>query len=54
MPPIPTLSNLMGIWLEVGRRSASWAAWSVIRNQAGGPSFYVVPSRQPKIAEAFS
>ena len=39
MPPIPTYSNLMGIWLEVGRRFASWAAWSAIRNQAGGPSF---------------
>ena len=36
MPPIPIYRNLMGIWLEVGRRCASWAAWSAIRNQAGG------------------
>ena len=40
----------MGIWLEVGRRFASWASLGqqfVIRQ---GPSFYVVPNCQAKVA----
>ena len=53
MPPIPTYSNLMGIWLEVGRRFASWAAWSVISNQAGGLAFTWCRTVRPKSPKHF-